>query len=300
MDNKVERAIYKTIIYADIFDFPLTKDELWRFLVTDQNQKIKLMLFEPMLKNLSSKISFKNGFYFLKNREELIKLRLQRKKESKIKLKIAKNIINSLSFIPTILLVGISGNLSIMNADKNDDIDLFVITRKNTLWLTRLMIILLLGFSGKLRRRGEKDVVNKICLNMIISEDALCLPKKRQDLFTAHEIMQMRPIFERNNAYQKFIVANSWVKNFLPNSLNTKRLRNEDIKRRKKSLNIFLVILDSLTKNLQLWYMKKHITSETITDNFLALHPLDHKTKVLKEYRKRLKTYQINLNTRGH
>ena len=40
---------------------------------------------------------------------------------------------------------------------------------------------------------------------------------KSHDLFTAHEIIQLIPIFERDNAYNKFIKANSWINSVFPN-----------------------------------------------------------------------------------
>ncbi|MBI3070029.1 MAG: hypothetical protein HYY87_01855 [Candidatus Levybacteria bacterium] len=262
MIKEAQQAILRTIAYSDVFAYPLTKKELWHFLL---DKKTSRKEFEKALKTVSLVITEKDGFYCFLGREDIIAKRKQREKVSYEKIKIAKRTLPFFSWIPTVRLIGISGALAMNNADKNDDIDLFVVVRKNSLWTTRLF-------------------------------RALGLPKEKQDLFGAHEVVQMMPIFERGDAYGRFIRANLWVKKFLPNSLDIKRLSYKDIKRSKNHNFLITQLLNSfefLAKVLQLWYMRKHRTIEIISDHMLAFHPLDHRQKILKEYNKRLRQYQI-------
>lgn len=306
MREEIERSILQTLIYSDIFDYPLTKEEIWKFLIAENPLKRKE--FEKELNYLSgAKLVHLEGgrFYCLSGRKKIIRTRLARKKESRKKIVIAKKIIKQLSRIPTIQFIGISGALSLENSGRDDDIDLFVITSKGSLWLTRLAMIILLLLTGRYRRRNQRRVSDKICLNMLIDETALAFSKIRQNLYTAHEIVQLMPIFERNNTYSKFINANKWAEKFLPNIIDTKilalpagRQGYKDIKRKgRKSLSIlisqYLNILNPLAKKLQLWSIKKHQSNETVLDNFLAFHPLDYKNMTLKEYEKRLLKYEI-------
>lgn len=280
-------SILKTLIYSDIFDYPLTKEEIWKFLIAanvDRSSFEKTLTEFPLVKWEHEK-----GFYFLSGRGEIAKKRIKRKKESQEKIKIAKKIIEKLSFVPTVLLIGISGGLALENAEEKDDIDLFVITRTNTLWITRLLLVLLLILMGQYRGRGKKES-QKICLNMLISEKALMFEKDRQDLYTAHEIVQLKPIFNRNNTYKKFLNANRrWVSKFLPNAIDRITNYESGIKGRKNPLFIF----EKVAKLVQLIYMKKHRTREVISDHFLAFHPYEYKSYVLKEYNKRLRQYDI-------
>ena len=65
------------------------------------------------------------------------------------------------------------------NAKKNSDIDLLIITSKNTLWTTRIISFALLKFAGfKLRRAGDKNEKDKLCLNMWLDESDLVLKKR--------------------------------------------------------------------------------------------------------------------------
>ena len=198
-----KQTILKTLHYADIFDYPLTASEVRKFLVEPADDA-----FEETLSQMGS-----GPYYCLPGRGEIIKLRQQRKKWSQPKLKRAKNIASILKFIPWIKLIGVTGALAMKNSNEDDDIDLIVITSSKRLWLTRGLVVTLLSLAGQYRRPNK--IKDKICPNLLLSEDALEFLD--HDLFTAHEIVQMKPIFERDNTYQKFLRANGWVKEFLPN-----------------------------------------------------------------------------------
>ncbi|MCL5010134.1 MAG: hypothetical protein M1289_00840, partial [Patescibacteria group bacterium] len=181
-------------------------------------------------------------------------------------------------------------------SQEEDDIDLFIISSRGNLWFTRLILITMLILVGQYRGRGKKKS-QKICLNMFLDEDGLMLPKERQDLYTAHEIAQVMPVFERNNTYIKFLDANKWVLKFLPNALD--RVRNKELGvKNKKSDRLFIIyyllfILEHMAKAIQLLSINQHKTIETISDDLLAFHPFDYRSYVLKEYNKRLKHYGL-------
>jgi hypothetical protein len=141
----------------------------------------------------------------------LIKLRRRRLEISRQKWLKAKKFVRILSLIPWIKLVCVTGALAMNNAEPADDIDLMIVTSANRLWLTRLLV-LIFGFPWL--RRGRK-INDRLCFNLWLDETAL--PLKERNLYTAHELCQAKPIFDRDNTYQKFIQANLWYKRFLPN-----------------------------------------------------------------------------------
>ena len=59
---------------------------------------------------------------------------------------------------------------------------------------------------------------------MFVTERGMSVPQNERDLFSAHEVLQMEPVFVRKNIYKKFLQANSWVKAYLPNAW---RYRND-------------------------------------------------------------------------
>ena len=65
-----QKAILTTLLYSDIFSFPLTKDELWKFLISEK--KISREEFEKALLSLKKLIVYHQNFYCLSGREEII------------------------------------------------------------------------------------------------------------------------------------------------------------------------------------------------------------------------------------
>ncbi len=286
----LKKAILKTLAYSDIFNYPLTKTQIWRFLIT--KQKITKPSFLKELNGAQKYLSYKKGLYCLKGREEIIEKRLQKEKNNNQKLVLGQKMSKILAIIPSVSFIGISGGLALKNASEDDDIDLFIIVKKNSLWQTRLIIIFLLEAFGVRRGRKSKNVKNKICPNMILTETALHLPGIKKDLFTAHELVQLLPIVNRHQIYEEFLAQNDWVKKYLPNGMGVKR-HIKSVTRQKPicfrlNLLISLNIFESLTKKLQLYLIKKHQTTEIITNNLLAFHPLSHREKTLTLYKKRL------------
>lgn len=288
MENRV--AVLKTLLYSDIFDYPLTKEEIWRHLVASKKTNLRSVELE-LARN--KHVHHRDGFYFLRGRQSIVSLRKKREKISLIKLKKAKEIIKKLFYIPTIELIGISGNLSLKNSEKKDDIDLFIVAKKNTIWLTRILIIVVLLFLKVYRKRGNRNIKDKICTNMFLDAGHLRFSKKRQNLFIAHELMQFLPIAERGNVYTKLIKSNKWILNYLSNSFS--KMQHCIIKNRKNSRKTGVVLrsINYIVKIPQIMYMKNHITTEEISDTILAFHPRDHRNYILKKYKKQLQKYNL-------
>jgi len=176
---------------------------------------------EKGLKRLigKKKIIERYGYYSLIGRSKNIQKRIDKLQTSQAHMHSAKWIVRLFKLVPWIQLVGISGNLAMDNADEYDDIDLFVITQKKRLWISRLSILFILSLLEKRRRRSDsrKSAAGKFCLNLLLEEDQL--EQTRKDLYIAHEVLQMRPIWERSNIYSIFLNQNSWAFDYLPNWL---------------------------------------------------------------------------------
>lgn len=288
-----KESILKTLLYSDIFDYPLSKEEIWKFLISKNKEDKQSFLKYLNLKN--HLFDYKNNFYFIKGRIEIIKKRQEKEKYSLEKVKFAKKIIQKISLIPTVYFIGISGALAMKNSDKDDDIDLFVVTAKNSVWTTRLIMVIVLIFLRVYRKRNGENVSNKICLNMLVDDSSLSFSKDRNDLYTAHEIAQILPIFNRNETYERFINSNIWIKDFLPNAFSQKPIIPFVSKTSfiNKAINYLLriPIIEFLARSIQFRYMKKHITKETVSNNFLAFHPFDYKAHVLNNYKKKIAKY---------
>lgn len=282
--SSIQSAIIKTLLYSDIFDYPLSQEEIWKFLISPK--KVGRIELQKILKE--SNLSFKDNYYFVSENSKSLNKRKKREMASIKKLILAKNIINKLSILPTVKFIGISGSLALLNCEEKDDIDIFVITSKGSLWLTRFLMIIILKIMGKHRGKGDKNIKNKFCLNMMIDQSYLAFPKNRRNLYTAHEIIQILPVLEKEKIFQKFLTENLWVKKYLPNIKFPKKIRNK-----KRNSPFYLSIVEFFFRNLQILILKRGLTNETVEKSFFAFHPFDYKASILEIYGKKLRMYKL-------
>lgn len=281
------QAILKTLIYSSVFKYPLSRDQIWRYLIWEHKSKLKYSLFSQTLDTLVKdiKIFEINSLYLLQNKKSWIFTYNKEKKEGRKKLSIAKKTAFLLAFIPTIELIGLSGKLALGIASETDDIDLFFVTKKDSLWITRMLVLLFLSFVGIKRDPNSTSTKNRICANMFIDTTKLKIPVLEQDIFSAHEVVQLIPLVSKNNSYEIFLKENSWVKNYLPNSIKTtKTPKGKDIRIPGASL------FEGIVYGLQTWYMKKKRTTENINKSYVRFHPNDARNWILKAYEQNLKT----------
>ncbi len=208
------RSIINTLAYFDLADYPLTKEELFSFLW--QPPALSYADFLADLEN--ENFSFRSGYYFFPGREKIIKERQKKFLISEQKLKIARRAVKIIKSVPFLRAVFVCNTTGSGQATDNSDIDFFIVTEKNRIWITRFFITLLLEVF-RLRRTGDR-VKNKICLSFYVTADNLDLAKWRvadDDIHFAYWLNQMLPIFDPDNYYYKFLEANSWTRLYLPN-----------------------------------------------------------------------------------
>ena len=264
------KLLQATVLYADIFDWLLTQEELRLWCIGVQ-PKVLPRMKKPSLS------------------------RRTRERWAKKKWEKARRSARFLRFIPSILLVGVTGGLSRNNVKKTDDIDFFCITSSGTLWISRLLAIVVIELLGTRRRPGETKVADKICLNMFMSEDSLQVTKLDRDLFSAYEVLQMTPLWERRSAYTRFLETNQWVKKFLPNAWEW-RTKNKQLSAGRQNRNSLLLFLEPFARTLQHWYMKNRRTSEVIEAGVLRFHPRDARVWIKQAFKKRLSRYNLPLD----
>lgn len=283
-------AILKTLTYHDIFDYPLTLEEIYKYLI---GKKASIKSVRHELKNTiyfaiqhePERSSY--ALYALRGRQKLFQFRKFRQKISHGKLLRAKIYSKLLSTIPTIKLIAVSGALAMQNSHKNDDIDLVIISAKNTLWTTRFLANLILWPFRRLP--NSKLISDRACLNIFIDESNLKISP--QNLYIAHEICQMKPLFDKDKTYSRLFKANRWIFKYLPNWQSEKIESRRDTNWPLISDNWKL--FENLLKNFQLWYMRKRISTERVGETQLFFHPRDTQERILKEYQKRLELLKI-------
>jgi hypothetical protein len=207
--ERIEAAVVRTVLYADVFNFPLTAEEIHHFLIHDEptsRTQIKLLLETSSW--LRDKLETNDVYFGYRGRSDLFSIRAAHEQASQRLWPLGLDYGMWLARLPFVRMVALTGALAMRNAsDTDDDLDYLLLTKPGRVWLARAFAILLVRLG---RRRGVE-----ICPNYVLAETAL--EQEKHDLFMAHEVAQMMPLYG-NGLYTRMRLANGWVRDHLPNA----------------------------------------------------------------------------------
>jgi len=202
----IKKDILATIAYFNIFDYPLKKNEIFLYLGHSDNYSE----FEKALNFLAAEsVIFRTGdFYSLHNKPGLALKRQSGYEKAKIMLKKAEKAAWIISAFPFVQGVAISGSLSKYYADEKTDVDFFIITCPNRLWIARTMLHIFKKFTYLF------SMQDLFCMNYFIDEAELVILEK--NIYTATEIATILPL-RGMDAFDSFFKANNWTRTYFPN-----------------------------------------------------------------------------------
>src|SRR5580693_8552379 len=134
----IKSDILTALTYFDLFNYPLSQREIWQFLNnpcdnSDFNQSLAELLQSALVHKCGE-------FYSLRNEDAVAQYRRNGNMQAVQLMKTAKKVSRVLAKFPFVRGVGISGSLSKNFANETSDIDLFIITASNRLWLARTLM----------------------------------------------------------------------------------------------------------------------------------------------------------------
>lgn len=205
--EKIEIEIVRTLLYFDLFSYPLTAEEIHTFLQIHISSKhlVNLALDTLILKH---KVFRHKHYYSLqKTIEPLCDNRISNSNRAKLfwqKTEVYGKIIASFPFVKAVF---ISGSLSKNQMPIHGDIDYFLICSPNRLWIARLLLMLF-------KKVFLKNQHTYFCINYLIDESLLEVHPK--NIFTATELKTLVSIFGYHY-YDKLMQNNTWSNALLPN-----------------------------------------------------------------------------------
>lgn len=308
--KNLEESILFTLSYFDVFEYPLTSFEVWRYLFAwrAELEEVILKLDELIRKG---QIETKNGFYFLSERSDLVSKRQSRYDISEKFWDRAVLATKILSYLPFIKMIAVVNSLAYFNCDKKSDIDFLIIAEKGKIWTARALSSTLLHLLG-LRRHGRK-VAKRVCLSFYVSESKMNLDYIARDklgFFVAYWIGQCTPTLNIGRTYESFRGQNNWIYRYLPNiggnitnyyinfkrpllASGTKKLLSLILKNdffEKTARTIQMVVINKSQKK---WGNPKSVITN---DYILKFHPEDLREGYKKELEKRLGRLGLHLN----
>ena len=308
-DNDLKVHVLKTLLYYDIFNYPLKSKEVFHFLGTNSITEDHVRKTLDALTNEILIYRYGN-LYSLYPNESNIKRRVKGNNEAEKYLVVAQQKAKLISRFPFVRGVLASGSLSKGYMDEKSDIDFFIITTPGRLWIARTLLVLykriFLGGSHK-----------HFCVNYFVDEDHLEIEEK--NLFTATELATVLPLYG-SEQYSRLIKANSWLKGFFPNyvSRRTENVPKATVTTFKKILETlintcFASNIDSYFKKITMRRWKKLYEAQYSEADFdLAFkskayasknHPQHFQRKVMEIYAEKLKRFNFSsvvTNNRAH
>lgn len=218
--SEIKENILATLAYFDMFNYPLTRAEVYLFL----KSKHPYEAFEDALRCLAVDGAIRqfDRFYTLKKDHYCVIRRNEGNKKAAELIKVAERVGSILIRFPYVRGIAISGSLSKNFADELSDIDLFIITAKKRLWIARTIMHCFKKLTFLVNRE------HYFCMNYYVDEHQLEIAEK--NIYTAIEIGTLIPL-QGDLVFERFYTANAWTRNFLPN----KNMRVATAKPLKKS-----------------------------------------------------------------
>lgn len=290
--QKEKQAIIKTLAFYSLWQRPLKKQELYERL----SVRCDFCDFDKAIYKLTKtqKIDQKFGYVFLAGEEKIVAKQIQRLKIIDQYFKKVGRILRFLKIIPFLKTVAVINSLSFQTVNENSDIDIFLICAKNRLWTVRALTVAILELLGVNKQKNK--IAGRFCLGFAIDEKRLDLSSIRlkDDPYLTYWLANLEPVFD-TGAYKKFIQANSWLFDELPN-WSVKKIVS------KSNINFFQKILsgkfgDFLEKFLakiqikRVWQdPKSRRRGGTVVadESMLKLHPYDKRQKYKSDLDKKM------------
>ena len=204
--TNIEEACIRCLDYFGIFKYPLTADEIHQFnTVKSSREEVETGLTRLQSKSLIFKIG---DFFLTENNQDWVDERLQGNERAFRLLEESGKYVRIIASFPFVSGIAISGSLSKFYASEHTDIDYFIITGANRLWIARTLLHL---FKKLTFITGHQHY---FCMNYFVDTNALEIT--HPNLYSAIETVTLLPVYN-TDIIKRFTKENVWTKNYLPN-----------------------------------------------------------------------------------
>lgn len=344
MRSDIEKSILATLAYHDMLNFPLTEWEVFSYSLSEVKRSRRvfniagpcatakalgdtrstssgtLHNFLEEIERLKTQgiIGEKNGYYFLKGREDLYAQRIKRMKIADEKWQQVRWVLRWYRFVPFVRSVFLSGSVALGNATEKSDVDVMIVAKSGRIWMVRFLLLALTFVCGKLRSaRISKKTSGKICPNHFITTDSLAISADVQSPYNAATYAHLVPVFAAS-WLEKFYIANEWIFAYFPNALRNRTNRRtlfdagfriEDCGESESRVEFRITIqwifeflfrgalgnfLEKILRAIQKRFVRRNILSHNIrgrvvaSDRELAFHPESPENEILDRFAQKM------------
>lgn len=278
-----ERAFLHSVLYASVFDYPLTSEQLHESLLHVRAEPSDILAWYASSDTLHVAIEHRDGYFFPRGRRDLLGVRHARERSSRTVLHDLQRPLALVMCMPFVRMVALSGSLAHLNAEGGADLDLFVVTARGRVWAVTTTLIALA------RLLGWRD---RLCLNYVVSEDHLAVTPP--DLFSANQIIHLRPV-SGIAVYERFVHANPFVAHYYPNFQPRSTPLPERRRRASAAIEWLLdrtmaPLYERCCRTAYRWYLRRRASSWQSRDQVrleaecLKLHTSSHRHSVMERF----------------
>jgi len=200
-----DQNILKTLGYFDIFNYPLTREEIYLF---HPDHSGTSSIDAAIINLLEEKVIFEfSNFFSLQNDCTIAEKRRKGNSLAIGQMETARKVAALLSKFPFVKAIAVSGSLSKNVATENSDIDFFIVTEANRLWIARTIMHLYKKITFLTGRQ------HWFCMNYYVDEAEPEITEK--NIFTAMEIVTLVPLWGKKSM-SHFFSGNAWAKKYFP------------------------------------------------------------------------------------
>ncbi len=210
----IHDGLQKVYDVSEYLKFPFTVEEVANYFLPNVNitpQQLESMLTSRKIGDLGFKI--RDG-YLTTNDDQTQLSRSEMQQTSTEKLNSASSFANLLTrVIPFIRTVAVTGSVAYGSATKWDDIDLFIVTKRNRLWISALLTLVLVRLNKLLILRPPH--LSLFCLSYVHDEQGFLKEsqRNRSNALFARELLKAKPVAGAEE-YRKILEGNEWVASF--------------------------------------------------------------------------------------
>lgn len=289
--DRQELAIVRTVVYASLFDYPLTIDQLRESLIAVAMTREQILATYDASAAVRSAIEQRDGFFFPAGRGDLVAERRRREARSRAFLARHTRALQWICALPFTRMVALSGSIAHLNLDAGGDLDLFIVTRGHRVWTVSVLAIVLTRLLG-IRR--------VVCANFVMADTHLAV--EQQDLFTANQILHLKPLIG-DEVLEGFVAANPFVRRFYPNGRggvprSFVMPESRPLSMLKATLEAILALpsrpIEAICRRAYAWHLRRRARTwrspdqVQLRDDYLKLHAKSHRHSVLERFDERV------------
>lgn len=309
-NNALRKSILKTIAFFDLFDFPLTADEILEYLY-QYRKPVHIKEVRGLLGMLheAGELEQIKDYYVIKGRGKIIDTRKARKFIAEKFWTRTTLYGQYMRAVPFVRMIAVCNNLAYDNPSEQSDIDLFIVVKPGRMWFARLLITLILQYYG-VRRHGSK-VTGRFCLSFFVTEEALDVSQfslKEEDPYLAYWTKFLSPIMGRS-VYADYVKVNERFLKKYGLKFSEDQLKHMYLYKPKWSKKFGEWLFGGFLGNAAEWLLKQTLKRKTlksakslgpessviVSDQILKFHNHDRRQEYRRKWQERVSLLENEL-----